>query len=140
MVSIPLEIIGVVIALNVFGASLNLMSLMGILMVTGIVVSNAVLLIDYTNYLRKEEGLDVKEALIKAGSIRLKPILMTSLATIFAMLPLALGLKEGVYLLKPLAIAVIGGLSSSTLLTLIVVPVVYSLAEDFQNFFRKKEA
>ncbi|MFN4220156.1 MAG: efflux RND transporter permease subunit [bacterium] len=128
MVSIPFEVIGVVIGLNIFGSSLNLMSLMGILMVTGIVVSNAVLLIDYANNLRRE-GLSIDEALIRAGNVRLKPILMTTFATIFAMMPLALGAREGVYLLKPLAAAVIGGLSSSTLLTLIVVPVVYSVIE-----------
>lgn len=130
MVSIPFEIIGVVIGLNIFSSSLNLMSLMGILMVTGIVVSNAVLLIDYTNNLRRQ-GLSVEEALIRAGNVRLKPILMTTFATIFAMMPLALGAREGVYLLKPLAAAVIGGLSSSTLLTLIFVPVVYSSVEGF---------
>lgn len=135
MVSIPLELIGVVLAINAFGSSLNLMSLMGILMVTGIVVSNAVLLIDYANKLREEKGLSVEEALITAGNIRLKPILMTTLATIFSMIPLALGLREGGYLLKPLAIAVIGGLSSSTLLTLVVVPVVYSVVEDLQKKF-----
>ncbi len=131
MISIPLELIGVLIALNISGDSLNLMSLMGILMVTGIVVSNSVLLIDYTNNLR-EQGKELYEAIKEAALVRLKPILMTSLATIFAMFPLALGLKEGGYLLKPLAVAVIGGLSSSTLLTLIVVPVVYSIVEELK--------
>lgn len=133
MFSIPFEIIGVVIAINLFGSSLNLMSLMGILMVTGIVVSNAVLLIDYANKLREESDMNVMEVLVRAGNIRLKPILMTTLATVFAMIPLALGLREGGYLLKPLAIAVIGGLTSSTLLTLIVVPVVYSIVDDLQR-------
>jgi HAE1 family hydrophobic/amphiphilic exporter-1 len=132
MMSIPFELIGVVIALNLAKSSLNLMSLMGILMVTGIVVSNAVLLIDYTNLLRKNYNLTKEEALIKAGNTRLKPILMTTLATIFAMLPIALGLREGGELLRPLAIAVIGGLTTSTLLTLIIVPVFYSLIEDIQ--------
>ncbi|MCS7165191.1 MAG: efflux RND transporter permease subunit [Candidatus Calescibacterium sp.] len=137
MVSIPLEIIGVVIALNLFGTTLNLMSLMGILMVTGIVVSNAVLLIDYANKLRESQNLSVNDALIVAGTVRLKPILMTTLATIFAMIPLSMGLREGGYLLKPLAVAVIGGLTSSTLLTLIVVPVVYSVVEDIRKKFIK---
>jgi HAE1 family hydrophobic/amphiphilic exporter-1 len=133
MMSIPFELIGVVIALNLAKSSLNLMSLMGILMVTGIVVSNAVLLIDYTNYLRKNYNLPKDDALIKAGNTRLKPILMTTLATIFAMIPIALGLREGGELLRPLAIAVIGGLTTSTLLTLIIVPVFYSLVEDIQS-------
>lgn len=132
MMSIPFELIGVVIALNLSNSSLNLMSLMGILMVTGIVVSNAVLLIDYTNYLRRNYNLSKEEALIKACNTRLKPILMTTLATIFAMIPIALGLREGGELLRPLAIAVIGGLTTSTLLTLIIVPVFYSLIEDIQ--------
>ncbi|MEN3014895.1 MAG: efflux RND transporter permease subunit [bacterium] len=138
MFSIPFELIGVVIALNLFGSSLNLMSLMGLLMVTGIVVSNAVLLIDYANKMR-EQGKDVIESLIIAGNVRIKPILMTTLATIFAMIPLALGLREGGYLLKPLAIAVIGGLTSSTILTLIVVPVVYSLVEDAIKLLVKRK-
>lgn len=143
MMSIPFEIIGVVIALKLANSSLNLMSLMGVLMVTGIVVSNAVLLIDYTNYLRKNYNLSPEEALIKAGNTRLKPILMTTLATLFAMIPIALGLREGGELLRPLAIAVIGGLSTSTLLTLIIVPVSYMIMENIQNkiskIFNKKE-
>lgn len=139
MMSIPFELIGVVIALNLAKSSLNLMSLMGILMVTGIVVSNAVLLIDYTNYLRRNYNLSKEEALVKAGMTRLKPILMTTLATIFAMIPIALGLREGGELLRPLAIAVIGGLTTSTLLTLIIVPVFYALIEDIQlKFFKSK--
>lgn len=139
MMSIPFELIGVVIALNLAKSSLNLMSLMGILMVTGIVVSNAVLLIDYTNYLRRNYNLSKEEALVKAGMTRLKPILMTTLATIFAMIPIALGLREGGELLRPLAIAVIGGLTTSTLLTLIIVPVFYALIEDIQlKFFKTK--
>lgn len=139
MMSIPFELIGVVIALNLAKSSLNLMSLMGILMVTGIVVSNAVLLIDYTNYLRRNYNLSKEEALVKAGMTRLKPILMTTLATIFAMIPIALGLREGGELLRPLAIAVIGGLTTSTLLTLIIVPVFYALIEDMQlKFFKSK--
>ncbi len=139
MMSIPFELIGVVISLNLAKSSLNLMSLMGILMVTGIVVSNAVLLIDYTNYLRRNYNLSKEEALVKAGMTRLKPILMTTLATIFAMIPIALGLREGGELLRPLAIAVIGGLTTSTLLTLIIVPVFYALIEDMQlKFFKSK--
>ncbi len=129
MFSIPFELIGVILGLLVFRQTLNLMSMMGILMVTGIVVSNAVLLVDYANQLRAR-GMDKDSALEQAGKVRLKPILMTTLATVFSMFPLALGLREGGELFRPLAAAVMGGLTTSTLLTLLVVPAVYSIIED----------
>ena len=98
----------------------------------GIVVSNAIILIDYINRLRKEEGAELKDAIIRAGRIRLRPILMTSLCTICGLIPMALGLGEGAEANASLAIAVIGGLTVSTFLTLVFVPTLYFMAENWR--------
>jgi len=129
MLAIPLEIIGAVLALLITHQIFTVVAFLGVLMLTGIVVSNSILLVSLTNSLR-EEGMPRNEAIFKAGPIRLRPILMTSLATVFAMIPMAIGLREGSESFKPLAITVIGGLLTSTFLTLLVVPVAYSLIDD----------
>jgi multidrug efflux pump subunit AcrB len=131
MFSVPLGFIGVIWALFVTGNTLSVVSFIGIIMMVGIVVSNAILLVDYTNRARKE-GVELREAIIRAGRIRLRPILMTSLATIFGLTPMALGLGEGAEANASLAIAVIGGLSVSTFLTLIFVPTLYFIAESWR--------
>ncbi len=138
MFSVPLGFIGVIWALFVTGNTLNVISFIGIIMMVGIVVSNAILLVDYTNRLRKEEGVELREAIIRAGRIRLRPILMTSLCTIFGLIPMALGLGEGAEAYASLAIAVIGGLSVSTLLTLVFVPTLYMIVEGWRATRRAK--
>ncbi len=125
--TLPLGAIGVVVALALSGNTVNVVALIGAVMLAGIVVNNAIVLIDAVNRLRRDEGLTKREALIEAGKRRLRPILMTSATTIFGLLPMALGLGEGAELRAPLAITVIGGLAVATLLTLVVIPVVYSL-------------
>jgi CzcA family heavy metal efflux pump len=122
--AIPLALFGVVVALWLTHTPINVSSFMGIILLIGLVVKNGIILLEYTNRLR-EEGLSLDEALIEAGRVRLRPILMTTLCTILGLLPLALGLGAGAELQKPLAIAVIGGLSLSTIFTLIFVPVVF---------------
>jgi multidrug efflux pump subunit AcrB len=128
MLSLPLSLIGVVLALNLTGGSLNLMSLIGVIMLMGLVAKNAILLLDCT---RKEEaqGVDREEALMHAGRVRLRPILMTTLALIAGMMPVAIGIGEGGEFYRPMALAIIGGTIVSTLLTLLVVPSFYDSIE-----------
>jgi len=122
----PLSMIGVFLLLLVTGTPLNVSSFMGIILMVGLVVKNGIILFEY--YDRMKGELSVTEALVQAGRIRLRPILMTTLCTLFGLMPLALGLGSGAELQKPLAIAVIGGLTVSMLVTLIVMPVLYSMA------------
>jgi len=122
----PLSMTGVFLLLLVTGTPLNVSSFMGIILMVGLVVKNGIILFEY--YDRMKGELSVTEALVQAGRIRLRPILMTTLCTLFGLLPLALGLGSGAELQKPLAIAVIGGLTVSMLVTLIVMPVLYSMA------------
>ena len=131
MFSVPLAIIGVVLMLLLTRTTFNVETYIGCIMLAGIVVNNAILLVDYTNLLRRRDKMEMRAAIEEAGRRRLRPILMTALTTMIAMTPLALGIREGSELQAPLARAVIGGLLSSTLITLVVVPVVYS-------FFEKK--
>ena len=126
--TLPLGAIGVIGALAVTGRSINIVAMIGAVMLAGIVVNNAIVLVDAVNQ-RRRSGMEQTEALIAAGSDRLRPILMTSATTILGLLPMALGLGEGAELRAPLAITVIGGLSVATLLTLVVIPVVYSLVD-----------
>ncbi len=126
--SIPLSLIGVLVVLAAFGVTLSVVVLIGVVMLAGVVVNNAILLLDATNRLR-QEGLAKLEALREAGAQRLRPILMTTGTTVLGLLPMALGLGEGSELRAPMALTVIGGLTSSTLLTLVVIPVVYSLLD-----------
>ncbi|MEJ6485650.1 efflux RND transporter permease subunit [Nostoc punctiforme UO1] len=130
--TIPLALLGVVLSLWVTQTPLNVSSFMGIILLVGLVVKNGIILLEYTNRLRLE-GNSVESALLEAGRVRLRPILMTTLCTILGLLPLALGLGAGAELQKPLAIAVIGGLSLSTIFTLIFVPVVFRIVSRFQR-------
>jgi hydrophobe/amphiphile efflux-1 (HAE1) family protein len=141
MLALPMSIIGAVIFLLIFGSSISVISLIGIIMLMGLVTKNGILLVDYTNVLR-EKGLSRFDALIKAGPTRLRPILMTTFAMIFGMMPVALALGEGSEFRSPMGQAVIGGLITSTLLTLFIVPVVYTILDDLSikkifTLFRK---
>ena len=127
--SLPLAIIGAVLALVITGSPLSLSALIGVLMLVGIVVTNAVVLLEFVIMLRKERGYSLEEALIEGGQTRIRPILMTAIAAMLALFPLSLGLTEGLLIASDLGRVVIGGRISSTLLTLFVVPVVYSLAD-----------
>ncbi|MCD6283771.1 efflux RND transporter permease subunit, partial [bacterium] len=129
MFEIPLAFIGVGLALFITGQTLSLSSFIGIIMLAGIVVNNAIVLIDYVNQLRKK-GMDTLNALIEGGTTRLRPILITSLTTLFGMLPMALSQQEGSEMMRPMAITVIGGLLVSTILTLVIIPVTYNVVED----------
>jgi len=123
--SIPLALIGVGLLLWITGTPRSAPVLLGVILLAGIVVNNAILLVQYVEIARREKGLPPEEAVVEAGAVRLRPILMTTTTTVCGMLPLALGLGEGSELMQPLAVAVVGGLSVSTLLTLIVVPCAY---------------
>jgi len=133
MISLPLSLIGVMVGLLVGGSTLNMMSAIGFIMLMGLVVKNAILLVDNANQ-RRAEGQNLFDALVEAGATRFRPIIMTSLAMIFGMLPLALSLHEGSGQNAPMAHAVIGGLISSTLLTLVVVPVILTYVDSFGRF------
>ncbi len=126
MLSLPLSVVGAFGALYLSGFTLSIFSMIGVIMLMGLVTKNAILLVDYTNTLR-ERGLPLMDALLAAGPVRLRPILMTTAAMVFGMLPVALALSEGGEVRAPMAVTVIGGLLTSMLLTLVVVPVVYSM-------------
>lgn len=133
MFALPPTIVGVVFSLFITGRTLNVPAFIGIIMLAGIVVNNAIVLVDYINTLRRRDGMARKDAILKAGPTRLRPILMTTLTTILAMLPLVLGLGEGSELSAPMATAVFGGLSFSTLVTLVLVPCMYIILEDIRD-------
>ncbi len=134
MLALPMSLIGAVLGLLVFGSAVSMMSMIGIIMLMGLVTKNGILLVDYANVLR-DRGQERTEALINAGATRLRPILMTTFAMIFGMMPVAFAVSEGSEFRAPMGQAVIGGLITSTLLTLFVVPVVYSILDDLS--FRK---
>ncbi|MDD4765786.1 MAG: efflux RND transporter permease subunit, partial [Atribacterota bacterium] len=129
ILSVPFSLIGVILALFLAKTSFNVLAFIGLIMLAGIVVNNAIVLIDYINQLRKK-GIERNEAIIKGGKVRLRPILMTTLTTILAMLPMAIASGEGAEMRTPIAVTIIGGLTSSTFLTLIVVPIFYSYLDD----------
>jgi HAE1 family hydrophobic/amphiphilic exporter-1 len=129
MLALPLSFIGVALALLITRGNMNVMTMIGIIMLMGLVTKNGILLVDFTNQMR-EEGKDRVAALLEAGRIRLRPIIMTTVAMIFGMLPLALALGAGAEARAPMARAVIGGLITSTMLTLFVVPVMYTILDD----------
>ncbi|HLM45011.1 MAG TPA: efflux RND transporter permease subunit, partial [Myxococcaceae bacterium] len=133
LLSLPLSLIGVVLALLISGDTLNIMSLIGVILLMGIVAKNAILLIDFAKWAH-ERGLPMREALIEAGRIRLRPIMMTTFALIAGMVPVALGAGEGGDFRAPLGRAVIGGVITSTLLTLLVIPTVYEILHDFRTW------
>src|SRR5205085_6856551 len=139
MFSVPTAAIGIVLALKLTGTSFNMQAYIGVIMLAGIVVSNGILLVDYTNVLRRRDGLPLREAVELAGRTRLRPILMTSIATALGLVPMSLGIGEGSELQVPLARVVIGGLTTSLLITLVLVPTVYTIFEEgLSSFWRKK--
>lgn len=138
--SLPLAVVGAAVGLAATGRVLGLSSVVGLLMLVGIVVTNAIVLIDRVQTNRKQHQMDTQEALVDGGATRLRPILMTAIATMVALLPLAIGLSSGAIIAAELGTVVIGGLFSSTLLTLIVVPVVYSVFDQVQAAIRKRIA
>jgi HAE1 family hydrophobic/amphiphilic exporter-1 len=133
MLALPLSFIGVVLALLLTGGNMNVMTMIGIIMLMGLVTKNGILLVDFTNQLRGE-GKERADSLLHAGRIRLRPIVMTTVAMIFGMIPLALALGAGAEARAPMARAVIGGLITSTLLTLFVVPVMYTFLDDLGSW------
>jgi len=130
MLSLPLALVGALVILFLFGLNLDIIAMIGIVLLMGLVTKNAILLVDYTNQLR-DRGRTITEALLEAGPTRLRPILMTSAAMVLGMLPTAMGTGAGKEFRIPMSIAVIGGVISSTFLTLIVVPVVYVWMDRF---------
>ncbi len=139
MLALPLSFLGVALGLLVTKGTINVMSMIGIIMLMGLVTKNGILLIDFVNQ-RREEGEDRLQAILESGRIRLRPIIMTTVAMIFGMLPLAFAIGEGAEQRAPMAHAVIGGLITSTLLTLFVVPVVYSLLDDFTMWLKSRRS
>ncbi len=136
LLSMPLSFIGAFAALLLAGKTISIFSLIGLILLMGLVKKNAILLVDYTNTLR-ERGLTRREAILQAGPVRLRPILMTTLAMVFGMLPVAMGLGEGAETRSPMGISVIGGLLTSLLLTLVVVPSAYDLFDEWIERLRK---
>ncbi len=137
MSSLPLTLIGVVLALLLWGSTLNMFSIIGVIMLMGLVTKNAILLVDFANRAR-QEGMDRQAALLEAARVRLRPILMTTLAMIFGMVPLAFALTEGSEQRAPMGQAVIGGVITSSLLTLVVVPVIYLYLDDLAAWARRR--
>ncbi len=129
---LPLSVAGAAFALWVTGNTLNIFSMIGVLLLLGIVKKNSIILVDYANQLR-EGGADAMQAMLEAGPVRLRPILMTSIATLMAAIPPALGLGPGAEIRTPMALAVIGGLIVSTVLSLLVVPSFYVVADRVKN-------
>ena len=128
MFTIPLAFVGAVIGLKILGVSLSVVVFLGMITLVGIVVNNAIVLVDYTNTLR-ERGLPLGEAITTAGRVRLRPILMTTATTVLGLLPMALGLGDGAEIRTPMALTIVFGLTTSTLLTLLVIPTMYYLVE-----------
>ncbi len=137
LMSLPLSLIGVMLALSITGMTINIMSLIGVILLMGIVAKNAILLIDFAKWAREERGVPLREALIEAGAIRLRPILMTTFALIAGMIPVALGRGEGAQFRAPLGVAVIGGVITSTFLTLLVIPTGYEILDEWRHAFMR---
>jgi HAE1 family hydrophobic/amphiphilic exporter-1 len=139
--SLPMAIIGASLALWATGSILGLPSMVGMMMLVGIVVTNAIVFVDRVQVNKKHRSMETQDALIEAGRTRLRPILMTAAAAILALIPMAIGLNEGAIIASELAIVVIGGLTTSTLLTLLIVPVMFNLLDRFsRNGKRSKQA
>jgi HAE1 family hydrophobic/amphiphilic exporter-1 len=128
MFTVPLALVGVIAVLSYQQVPLSIVVFIGLIMLAGIVVNNAIVLVDYINTLRRG-GMEKMEAIVQAGSVRLRPISMTTLTTVLALLPMAVGLGEGSEIRTPMALTVIAGLTSSTFLTLVVIPTVYSVVD-----------
>jgi HAE1 family hydrophobic/amphiphilic exporter-1 len=138
MLSLPFSLVGAVLGLLIAGNTINIMSLIGVIMLMGLVTKNAILLVDYANQ-QREQGVPIIEALVEAGSVRLRPILMTTMAMIFGMLPIALGIGAGAEIRSSMGVALIGGLITSTFLTLVIIPLVYLLIDKMQNYFKEEK-
>jgi HAE1 family hydrophobic/amphiphilic exporter-1 len=138
MLSLPLSIVGMAGMLKITGDTVNIMSLIGLIMLMGLVTKNAILLVDYAKVLQRRDGMNRRDAVILAGRTRLRPIIMTTLAMIFGMMPLFLAIGAGAEMRAPMARAVVGGLLTSTLLTLLVVPVMYTVMDDFGGWVKRK--
>ncbi len=138
LLTIPLAVVGSIITFFIMGQALNIMAIIGIIMLVGIAVNNSIILVDWMNQLIRD-GVDRKEAILQAAQQRIRPIVMTSLTTVLALLPLTFGFGESASLRSPMALAVIGGLVTSTLLTLVVIPCVYDVLDRFKNLFVRKE-
>jgi multidrug efflux pump subunit AcrB len=138
LISLPLSLIGVMLSLSIAKQTINIMSMIGIILLAGIVAKNAILLIDFAKWAREKAGMPLREALIEAGAIRLRPILMTTFALIAGMIPVALGSGEGAQFRKPLGVAVIGGVITSTLLTLLVIPTFYEIMDGWRSAIARK--
>lgn len=137
MFSVPLALSGGFIGLFLAGLPLNVIGIIGLIILVGIVVNNAIVLVDYINN-RRNRGEDRTTAIMKAGPIRIRPIMMTALTTILGLVPMAIGIGEGAELTRSMGIVVIGGLSLSTVLTLVVVPIMYTIFDDIAAFFKRK--
>ncbi|NBC26396.1 MAG: AcrB/AcrD/AcrF family protein, partial [Bacteroidetes bacterium] len=133
-------IIGVIPVMLITGTTFNMQSIMGVIMLIGIVVNNAIVLVDYINLMRRNETLSVFEAVVQSGRLRLRPILMTTLTTVLGLLPLSFGWGAGGEIQASLARVVIGGLTASTLITLVLIPVVYVTADNMKVFILEKKA
>lgn len=138
MLSLPFSLIGAILGLLIAAKTINIMALIGVIMLMGLVTKNAILLIDYANQLRAS-GMEIVEALVQAGAVRLRPILMTTAAMIFGMLPVALGIGAGAELRSSMGVVLVGGLITSTMLTLVVVPLVYLLIDRMQDRMKQKK-
>lgn len=140
ILTVPMSLIGIAVVLAVTGRTFDVGAFVGMIMVMGIIVNNAIVMVDYTNQLR-QGGMDRRTAMLTAGSVRMRPVLMTALTTVLAMIPLSLGLGEGAEMQVPLATTVMAGLATGTLLTLVVLPVLYTLIDDLANGqqYSKKE-
>ena len=138
LMSLPLSLIGVMVSLAITGMTVNIMSLIGVILLMGIVAKNAILLIDFAKWAREERGMPLREALIQAGAIRLRPILMTTFALIAGMIPVALGRGEGAQFRAPLGVAVIGGVITSTFLTLLVIPTGYEILDEWRRALMRR--
>lgn len=138
MISLPFSLIGAILGLLLAAKTINIMSLIGVIMLMGLVTKNAILLVDYTNQLRTK-GLSICDALVESGITRLRPIFMTTMAMIFGMLPIALGLGAGAELRSSMGVVLVGGLITSTFLTLVIVPLVYLLIDRLKQRFKKSE-
>jgi len=136
MLSLPLSVVGALGLLAMTGRTLNIFSMIGMIMLMGLVTKNAILLIDYTNMLRSR-GMARNDAILKAGPVRLRPILMTAVSTVAGMLPVAIGLGEGAESRAPMGTCIVGGMVTSTLLTLIVIPIVYTIMDDVATIARR---
>lgn len=138
LLTIPLAVVGTIITFFLLGKTLNIMAIIGVIMLVGIAVNDSIILVDRINQLMRE-GLDRRQAILQAGQQRIRPIIMTSLTTILALLPLTFGFGESASLRSPMALAVVGGLVTSTLLTLVVIPCVYDVLDRFRMLFVKTE-